>query len=63
VRVDGVLNEPVWRQATRLTGFWQYLPVDGRPAEEKISLPGKKVEEAVTQLRRMLGDIRTLLIR
>jgi len=34
VRVDGVLDEPVWRQATRLTGFWQYQPVDSRPAEE-----------------------------
>ena len=33
-RVDGTLDEPVWRQATRLTGFWQYQPVDGRPAEE-----------------------------
>ena len=34
VRIDGTLDEPVWRQATRLTGFWQYQPVDGRPAEE-----------------------------
>ncbi len=34
VRVDGALSEPVWQQATRLTGFWQYQPVDGRPAEE-----------------------------
>jgi hypothetical protein len=34
VRVDGRLDEPVWSQATRLTGFWQYQPVDGRPAEE-----------------------------
>jgi hypothetical protein len=35
VQVDGRLNEPAWSQATRLTGFWQYQPVDGRPAEEK----------------------------
>ena len=35
VRIDGVLDEPVWSQATRLTGFWQYQPVDGRPAEER----------------------------
>jgi len=34
IRVDGALDEPAWRQATRLTGFWQYQPVDGRPAEE-----------------------------
>jgi hypothetical protein len=34
VQIDGKLDEPVWSQATRLTGFWQYQPVDGRPAEE-----------------------------
>src|SRR6185503_2350326 len=33
-RVDGVLDEPVWSEATRLTGFSQYRPVDGRPAED-----------------------------
>ena len=33
-RVDGVLDEPAWQRATRLTGFWQYQPVDSRPAEE-----------------------------
>jgi hypothetical protein len=38
VLVDGVLDEPVWSQATRLTGFWQYQPVDGRPAEEKTEI-------------------------
>ena len=38
VRVDGVLNEPVWNRATRLTGFWQYQPVDGRPAEEQTEV-------------------------
>lgn len=32
--VDGVLDESVWKQAARLTGFSQYQPVDGRPAEE-----------------------------
>ncbi|HEX7338222.1 MAG TPA: DUF5916 domain-containing protein [Gemmatimonadales bacterium] len=34
VQIDGRLDEPVWTRATRLTGFWQYQPVDGRPAEE-----------------------------
>jgi hypothetical protein len=34
VTIDGGLDEPAWAQATRLTGFWQYQPVDGRPAEE-----------------------------
>jgi len=32
--IDGFLNEPVWSEAARLTGFSQYQPVDGRPAEE-----------------------------
>src|SRR4051812_46331774 len=34
VNVDGDLGEPVWRRAARLTGFSQYQPVDGRPADE-----------------------------
>jgi hypothetical protein len=34
VSIDGALDEPAWTRATRLTGFWQYQPVDGRPAEE-----------------------------
>lgn len=36
--IDGRLDEAVWSQATRLTGFWQYQPVDGRPAEEKTEI-------------------------
>jgi uncharacterized protein DUF5916 len=32
--IDGNLDEPVWDHAARLTGFSQYQPVDGRPAEE-----------------------------
>ncbi|MBS1241294.1 MAG: hypothetical protein H6R40_721, partial [Gemmatimonadetes bacterium] len=31
---DGWLDEPVWAQAAVLTGFSQYQPVDGRPADE-----------------------------
>jgi len=38
VRIDGTLDEPVWSQATRLAGFWQYQPVDGRPAEEETEV-------------------------
>ena len=38
MQVNGKLDEPVWSQATRLTGFWQYQPVDGRPAEEKTEI-------------------------
>ncbi len=36
--VDGVLDEPAWGQAARLTGFHQYQPVDGRPAEEETEV-------------------------
>lgn len=32
--VDGRLDEPVWARAARLTGFSQYQPVDGRPADD-----------------------------
>jgi hypothetical protein len=38
VQIDGNLDEPVWSRATRLTGFWQYQPVDGRPAEEQTEV-------------------------
>ncbi len=38
IQVDGKLDEPVWARATRLTGFWQYQPVDGRAAEEKTEV-------------------------
>src|SRR5437773_5250995 len=34
ITIDGNLDEPVWKQAARLTGFSQYQPVDGRPADE-----------------------------
>ena len=37
-QIDGRLDEPVWSQATRLTGFWQYQPVDGRLAEEQTEV-------------------------
>lgn len=34
VTIDGRLDEPVWREAARLTGFSQYRPVDGLPAAD-----------------------------
>ena len=37
-RVDGVLDEPVWQRAALLTGFSQYRPVDGRPAEDSTEV-------------------------
>jgi hypothetical protein len=38
ITIDGVFDEPAWARATRLTGFWQYQPVDGRPSEEKTEI-------------------------
>jgi Domain of unknown function (DUF5916) len=38
VTVDGVLDEAVWQQAVRLTGFSQYAPVDGRAAEDQTEI-------------------------
>lgn len=35
ITLDGVLDEPVWGQAARLTDFHQWRPVDGRPAEQE----------------------------
>jgi hypothetical protein len=38
VTIDGVLDEPVWRRAARLTGFSQYRPSDGRAAEDSTDV-------------------------
>src|SRR5258708_7915432 len=38
VRLDGVLDEPVWHQAALLTGFTQYRPVDSRPAADSTEV-------------------------
>ena len=38
IQIDGKLDESAWSRATRLTGFWQYQPVDGRPAEEETEV-------------------------
>ncbi len=32
--VDGVLDEPAWAAAARVEGFYQFRPVDSRPAED-----------------------------
>lgn len=36
--VDGVLDEPAWAEAVRLTGFSQLEPADGRPAVERTEV-------------------------
>ena len=38
VTVDGVLDEAVWQQATRLTGFSQLAPQDGIPAADSTEV-------------------------
>jgi hypothetical protein len=38
VAVDGRLSEDVWTQAAVLTGFSEYAPVDGRPAEDSTEV-------------------------
>lgn len=38
IRVDGNLDEPVWAQATVLTGFSQYAPNDGLPAADSTQV-------------------------
>ena len=36
--IDGVLDEPQWRQASVLTGFSQYTPVDGAAAADSTEV-------------------------
>ena len=38
VKIDGVLDEPVWSRAAVLTGFSLYRPVDGRPADDSTAV-------------------------
>src|SRR5712671_3966542 len=38
MRLDGVLDEPVWQRAALLKGFTQYRPVDSRPAEDSTEV-------------------------
>ncbi|HYK93241.1 MAG TPA: hypothetical protein VEY07_04265, partial [Thermoplasmata archaeon] len=36
--VDGSLDEPPWQKAALLTGFSEYYPVDGRPADDSTQV-------------------------
>ena len=38
IQVDGVLDEPVWAQAARMTGFSSYFPTDDRPAQDSTEV-------------------------
>lgn len=66
IEVDGVLDEPVWNTAAILTGFSQYSPVDGRPAEDSTEVRvwyssqaiyfGVKAYDAYGSVRATLAD-------
>ena len=38
VRIDGVLDDAVWARAVRLTGFSEFSPKDGLPAEDSTEV-------------------------
>ena len=38
VRIDGILDDSSWSDAARLSGFSQYRPVDGRPADDSTEV-------------------------
>ncbi len=38
VDIDGIMDEAVWEKAAIFRGFSQYLPVDGRPAEDSTQV-------------------------
>ncbi len=38
IAIDGTLSAPVWQSAALLTGFSEYQPVDGRPAEDSTQV-------------------------
>ena len=47
VRIDGVLDDTLWSRAARLTGFSQYRPVDGRPADDSTEVRVFYTESAI----------------
>ncbi|HEX6134470.1 MAG TPA: DUF5916 domain-containing protein [Longimicrobiales bacterium] len=38
LRIDGRLDEPAWSRAALLTGFSQYTPIDGLPADDSTEI-------------------------
>lgn len=37
VKIDGILNEPVWKDAAKIKDFYGFQPVDGEPASEQTA--------------------------
>jgi hypothetical protein len=38
IAMDGTLSDPVWQRAAILTGFSEYTPIDGLPAEDSTQV-------------------------
>ena len=38
VKIDGFLNDDLWKNAVTIKNFYSYLPVDGLPAEEQTAV-------------------------
>ena len=38
IAIDGTLDDPVWQRAAILTGFSEYSPLDGLPAEDSTEV-------------------------
>jgi hypothetical protein len=38
VKIDGILDDALWKQAAAIRNFYTYRPVDGQPAEEQTAV-------------------------
>ena len=38
VKIDGYLDDPVWKEAAAIKGFYTFRPVDGQPADEQTAV-------------------------
>ncbi len=47
IKVDGVLDEPIWKNAEAATKFWQRDPLDREPATEETEVRVVQDEEAL----------------
>jgi Domain of unknown function (DUF5916)/Carbohydrate family 9 binding domain-like len=47
IRVDGILDEPVWQKAVPATRFWQYAPLDRAAATENTEVRVVQDERAL----------------
>jgi hypothetical protein len=38
IKIDGILDDPYWKEAASVKNFFTYRPVDGQPAEEQTAV-------------------------